>query len=78
MNWTITLKKGIIAFLMGLAATVVFAIIQAVSNYNPVVCSDTVTVDCSPKFIVAAYMSIIPIIVGGLTGIGNWLKSRNK
>lgn len=78
MNYFITFKKGILGFLTGLAATIILAIVSAMTNYNPVVCTATVTEDCTPKFIVSAYMMIIPLATGSLVALANWLKNRDK
>jgi len=78
MNWFITLKKGILGLLTGLAATIVFGIVQAITSYNPVICSDTVTTNCTPGYVSTAYYAIIPIVTSFLVGIANWLKNRNK
>lgn len=74
----ITLKKGAIGFITGLAAVVVFGIVQAISNYNPVVCTDTITTDCTPRVITSFYYTIVPVVTATLVGLGNWLKNRNK
>lgn len=78
MNYFITLKKGVLGFATGLAATVVLAVAASLTNYNPVVCSATVTENCTPQFIVAGYMMIIPALTGVLTALANWLKNRDK
>lgn len=78
MNWFTTIKKAILGLLVGLAAAVVFGAIQAVSNYNPIVCSATITENCTPQYIATGYYAIIPVVVGFLTGIANWLKNRTK
>lgn len=77
-NFWVTIKKGALGFLTGLAATIVFGIIQAISNYNPVVCSNEVTTNCTPQIISTAYYAIIPAITGALVSIGNWLKNRQN
>lgn len=72
------LKKGILGFLTGLAAVAILGIVQALSSYNPVACTDTVTENCTPQLIVLAYGAIVPVVTGGLVAFANWLKNRNK
>jgi len=78
MNWFLTLKKSILGLLTGLAASIVFGIVQAITSYNPVICSSTVTENCTPQFVSSAYYAIIPVVTAFLVGIANWLKNRNK
>ena len=78
MDWIKTLQKSILGLLTGLAAAIVFGAIQAISNYNPVVCTAEIATDCTPQFIVSAYYAVIPLVSAFLVGIANWLKNRNK
>ena len=78
MDWVKTLQKSILGLFTGLAAAIVFGVIQAISNYNPVVCTAEITTNCTPQFIVSAYYSVIPLVSAFLVGIANWLKNRNK
>lgn len=77
-NFFTTLKKGVIGFVTGLAAVVVLSVVQALSSYNPVICSKEIVDNCTPQFIYTAYMGIIPVVTGALVGVANWLKNRNK
>lgn len=78
MDWVKTFQKSILGFVTGLAGVVVFGIIQAISNYKPIVCSDEITTNCTPQIISTLYYSIVPIVTGVLVGLGNWLKNREK
>ena len=79
MNIYITLKKGVLGLLTGLAAAVVSAIATAVLAYHPAECSATVTDNCLPAFIVNLYSnSLVPIVCGVLVSLANWLKNRSK
>lgn len=78
MNIFITLKKGLMGFATGLAAAVIFGIIQAISNYKPVVCSAEIIDNCTPQYISTLYYSIIPVVTGSLVAFANWLKNRGK
>ena len=66
MNWFLTLKKSILGLLTGLAASIVFGIVQAITSYNPVICSSTVTENCTPQFVSTAYYAIIPVVTAFL------------
>ena len=77
-NFYTTFKKGILGFATGLAAAIVFGIIQAISNYKPVVCTAEIVDNCTPQFVSTLYYSIIPVVTGGLVAFANWLKNRNK
>lgn len=74
----IMVKKGILGFLTGLAAVVVLGIVQTLSSYNPIACSENVTENCTPAVIVLAYTSVVPIVTGALVAFANWLKNKNK
>ncbi len=78
MNYNVftSLKKGFLGFATGLAAAIVFGIIQAITNYKPVVCTAEVLTNCTPQYISTLYYSIIPVITGALVGFANWLKNR--
>lgn len=78
MNIFITLKKGFLGFATGLAAAIIFGIIQAISNYKPVVCSAEIVDNCTPQFVSTLYYSIIPVVTGALVAFANWLKNRGK
>jgi len=78
MSWIVTIKKGVLGFFTGLTAVVVLGVVQSLSNYNPVICSTEVTENCTPQFVVSAYMSIVPVVSAFLVSIANWLKNRNK
>jgi hypothetical protein len=78
MNVFITLKKGLLGFATGLAAAIIFGIIQAISNYKPVVCTAEIVENCTPQFVSTLYYSIIPVVTGGLVAFANWLKNRGK
>ena len=73
MNYWLMIKKGVMGLLTGLAAAVVFGIIQAISNYNPIVCNSEITTDCTPQYISSLYYMIIPAVSAFLVGIANWL-----
>ena len=77
MDWVKTLQKGLLSFVTGLTATVIFGIIQAVTNYQPVICSETVVDHCTPRLISTAYYAIIPTLVGVLSALHNWLKHKD-
>lgn len=77
MDFIKMLSKGMVGFLTGLAAVAVFGIVQAITDYKPVVCSETVTVNCTSQFISTAYYAIVPAVTGGLVAFANWLKHRN-
>lgn len=77
-DFLITIKKGFIGFITGLAAVVVFGVVQAITDYKPIVCSAEITTNCTPQFISTAYYAIVPTIVGFLVGVANWLKNRSK
>lgn len=77
-NFLTTVKKGIIGFVTGLAAVIVFGVVQAITDYKPVVCSKDIVENCTPQFITTAYYAIVPIVTGALVGVANWLKNRNK
>lgn len=72
------LKKGILGFLTGLASVAVFGVVQALTSYNPIICSETVTENCTPAIISSAYYAIIPTLSALLVTFANWLKNRNK
>ena len=76
MNWIKTLKKSILGLGTGLAAAAVFGVVQAISNYNPIVCSAEVTENCTPQLVSTAYYAVIPAVTAFLVGVGNWLKHR--
>ena len=78
MNFFITFKKGILGFLTGLSAIVVLGIVEAMTNFKPTACSETITTDCTPQLIITAYYAIVPAVTGVLVGVANWLKNRNK
>jgi len=78
MSYVIMLKKALLGFGTGLAAVVILGIVQSIASYNPVVCSATVTENCTPQFVVSAYTAIIPTVSAFLVGIANWLKNRKK
>ena len=78
MNIFITLKKGLMGFATGLAAAIIFGVIQAISNYKPVVCSAEIVENCTPQYISTLYYSIIPVVTGSLVALANWLKNRGK
>lgn len=78
MNIFITLKKGLMGFATGLAAAVIFGVIQAISNYKPVVCTAEIVENCTPQYISTLYYSIIPVVTGSLVAFANWLKNRGK
>lgn len=77
-DFIITLKKGVLGFLTGLAGVIVAALIQALTNYNPTICSAEITDNCTPQYVYTLYMAIIPVITGFLVGIANWLKNKNN
>lgn len=78
MNIFITLKKALLGFATGLAATVLFGVAQALLDYKPVVCTKEIIENCSPQYISTLYYSIIPTVTGTLVGLANWLKNRGK
>ena len=78
MNYIITLKKAILGFLTGLAAVIIFGIVQSLTSYNPTICSDVIVTDCTPQWVASAYYMIIPTVTTFLVGIANWLKNRGK
>lgn len=78
MNLFTVTKKGVLGFLTGLAAAVLFGVIQALSNYKPIVCSETITENCTPQLVSTLYYGIIPIVVGAITAAANWFKNRTK
>lgn len=78
MNFAITLKKGLLGFVTGLTATVVFGIIQALSNYNPVICTKEIVENCTPQFISTGYYAILPVVTGSLVALANFLKNYGK
>lgn len=77
-NVFVTLKKGALGLLTGLAAAVVLAIVQGLTSYNPVICSGDVVDNCTPKFLATAYLAIVPMVTGGLVAFANWLKNRGN
>lgn len=77
-NFFVTLKKGFVGFITGLAAVIVFGIVQAITDYKPIVCNTEITTNCTPQFISTAYYAIVPTISAFLVGIANWLKNREK
>lgn len=77
MNYLKMLKKGFLGFFTGLAAVIVLGIVQSISSYNPVVCSETVVDNCTSQFVISAYQAIIPIVTAFLVGIANWLKHKS-
>lgn len=78
MNWIITLKKGVLGLLTGLAGVIVMKIVEAITNYNPTVCTAEVTTNCTSQVVASAYFAIIPVVSAFLVGIANWLKNRSK
>jgi len=78
MNFLIMLKKGVLGFLTGLAAVIVLGIVESMSNYNPTVCTATITENCTPQIVVSAYLAIIPTVTGLLVAVANWLKNRGR
>ena len=79
MNYNIfkSLQKGFLGFATGLAAAIIFGIIQAISNYKPVVCTAEIVDNCTPQFVSTLYYSVIPVVTGSLVAFANWLKNRN-
>lgn len=77
-DFLIAFKKGILGFFTGLAAVVVFGIVQAITNYQPTICTKEVIENCTPQFVATAYYAIVPTIVGFLVGIANWLKNKGN
>lgn len=73
-----TIKKGFLGFLTGLAAAAVLGAAQALTNYNPVICTAEVTENCTPQFLMTAYLAIIPAVTGALVAAANWIKNRAK
>lgn len=69
-NFTTTLKKSVLGFITGLAAVVIAAVTQAVTNYVP--SADT------PTWLTTIYLSIIPVVTASLTGLANWIKNKDK
>lgn len=78
MDWAKTLWKSFVGFLVGLAAVVLMGVAQAISNYKPIICTELITTDCTPQFVSTVFYSIVPIVVGGIYGVVNWLKNRQK
>jgi hypothetical protein len=78
MNYWLMIQKGVLGLLTGLAAAAVFGAVQSISDYNPVVCSAEITTNCTSQFVSSLYYSIIPLVISGLTMVGNWLKHRDK
>lgn len=78
MDWSKTFSKSVWGFVYGLAATIIFGIVQAISNYQPIICSETVTTNCTPQAISTIYYAMIPAIVSFLMGFGNWLKNKDN
>lgn len=77
MDFVKVLSKGFIGFLTGLAAIAIFGIVQALTDYKPVVCTEVITVNCTSQFISTAYYAIVPTVTGALVAFANWLKHRN-
>lgn len=69
-DFMITLKKGFVGLLTGLATAIIAAVSQAIINYN-------VGPD-APGYLSSAWVVIAPIINGQLVGLANWLKNRDK
>ena len=69
-NFTTTLKKSILGFVTGLAAVVILAIAQAITNYQPT--TET------PTWLQTIYLSIIPMVTSALVGLANYLKNKDK
>lgn len=76
MNYLKMLTKSALGLLTGLAAVIVLGIVQSLTNYQPVICSVTITENCTPQFVASAYLAIVPIVSAFLVGIANWLKHR--
>lgn len=74
----VTFKKAILGFVTGLAAVVIFGIVQALTNYKPVVCTNEIVENCTPQYLSTLYYAIIPVITSTLVGLGNWLKNRGN
>ena len=77
-NIWISLKKGIIGFIYSLVAVVIMAVVKAMTDYQPVVCTKEIVENCTPQYIISAYYSIVPVITGSLIAFANWLKNRNN
>jgi H+/Cl- antiporter ClcA len=77
MDWIKTLSKSILGLFTGAAAVAVLAVAQALSSYNPVICSETVVENCTPQFVASAWLAVVPAVSAFLVGIANWLKHRN-
>jgi hypothetical protein len=77
MDYVKMLTKGILGFLVGLVAVGIMGMAQAFSNYNPVVCTDVITTNCTTQLVSTAYYAIVPAIVAGLTALANFLKHKN-
>lgn len=78
MDFLKMLQKGILGFFTGLAAVIVFGVVQSITNYQPTICTKEVVENCTPQFVATAYYAIVPVITGFLVGVGNWLKNRGK
>lgn len=78
MDYIKVFQKGILGFITGLAAVALYGAAQALTNHNPVVCTEVIVDNCTPHWLNAIYMSIVPVITGSLVALANWLKNRNK
>jgi hypothetical protein len=78
MDFIKVLSKGLLGFVTGLAAVAVFGIAQALTDYKPVVCTDVIITECTPRIITTAYYAIIPAVSAALVALGNFLKHRGK
>lgn len=69
-NIFITLKKGVLGFLTGLAAAIIMAVIQAITNYQP--SPET------PVYVKNLWLLVIPMATGPLVMLSNYLKNRSN
>lgn len=77
-NIVIMLKKSLFGFIYSLIGVIIMAVVQALTEYKPVVCTKEIIENCTPQFIVTAYYGIVPAVTGSLIAAANWFKNRNN
>ena len=77
MDYVKMLTKGILGVITGTVAVAVLGAAQAISGYQPVICSETITTGCTSQIVANIWLGVIPLVVGGLTSFANWIKHKN-